>query len=668
MTEAVPNSFFCRLLPSLSRLEGRDKEIYHRKKIQPGSSMENILNLLRKVCKSICESQNIRITYNLDALPIAIDNVEDLQGAFEEGIRHFECKPTQLLSKTSGRGATDTEQMPARKIARFPKSRSVRQPIKVVVEPVSQLTPIRAAGTFYQLKQFQHTGSSIHTRNVVPLYIRKEAMDLWQSLSSFVTGRKTTLYVHGPPGTGKSSITWAWTCTNSNSREILWVGLKRTSYAHVVELSKGKLKASLQDVINLPGLIRDFPGNTMIIDGLTHRDVHNHHTTPLGSAQLWQMEKPDAGRKLVLVASEAKMFGDKELLSVNWDTKFSPSWTKLQYLAASESDEFYAATQQFLQEDLNKAPYHFESSYTAGQNLMITTKDGTRSRITLKRDYQVGENTTFYYAKDRWVEEKFYVAGMSARWFWSIKREAVRTSIRNHISGSEFVKKIINNTAAERNAKVTNSLRAAYLPLPNSPPEYCFVSKYALRCAVKVIELSFMDRLTTFSQSKANSSFDGWVFEFDFLAQIRRKIGAHLILSPINARSIAGRKKKSDEKGRQKKKSTETVTAASSSAATAASLVTQAESIAARSVHLQGSTRWLSHDDARAHSHTHSRSDHNTIGRKLKVMGICSFDTIEDIAKLKERLTDGAFLLPEKWNQAGFDAVYITRYCALVLL
>jgi hypothetical protein len=65
------------------------------------------------------------------------------------------------------------------------------------------------------------------------LYVREEVSDLFDFLNSSAC----TKLVEGPPGSGKSSATWAWACQEAKTASVLWAHMRKTGGAVVALLS-----------------------------------------------------------------------------------------------------------------------------------------------------------------------------------------------------------------------------------------------------------------------------------------------------------------------------------------------------------------------------------------------------------------------------------------------
>merc|ERR1711937_748275 len=78
---------------------------------------------------------------------------------------------------------------------------------------------------------------------------------------------------------------------------------------------------------------------------------------------------------------------------------------------------------------------------------------------------------------------------------------------------------LLENIRGGQVKKSVNCLRSVFY-LNKSGDYYSFVSQYVMRKLVARTEGKIIRAMTEFSRSIANPSFDGWVFEFNFLNSV----------------------------------------------------------------------------------------------------------------------------------------------------
>ena len=76
---------------------------------------------------------------------------------------------------------------------------------------------------------YVHTNSQIlgglvgeDGKNINPLmFVRPKVVEMWNELEKIQP--RTQLHVRGPPGTGKTTVAWAWACFTAQQNNVLWV-------------------------------------------------------------------------------------------------------------------------------------------------------------------------------------------------------------------------------------------------------------------------------------------------------------------------------------------------------------------------------------------------------------------------------------------------------------
>jgi hypothetical protein len=159
------------------------------------------------------------------------------------------------------------------------------------------------------------------------LYVRNEVSDLF----AFLNISSTISLVSGPPGTGKSSVTWAWACLQAAkgiSTSVLWAHL-RTGSTTVVVLNNGEQTAvGTIQVSTLVTVINRTDVSVIVLDGVllqTERAL-------LGAADTWVTKA--AGQRLVHVTSESVVVTGQELVATESTKHLVTSWTFEQYQRA----------------------------------------------------------------------------------------------------------------------------------------------------------------------------------------------------------------------------------------------------------------------------------------------------------------------------------------------
>eukprot|EP01125_Pyxidicula_operculata_P001299 TRINITY_DN11197_c0_g1_i1.p1 TRINITY_DN11197_c0_g1~~TRINITY_DN11197_c0_g1_i1.p1 ORF type:complete len:239 (-),score=17.03 TRINITY_DN11197_c0_g1_i1:375-1091(-) len=204
------------------------------------------------------------------------------------------------------------------------------------------------------------------------LYLREPAKEL---ISSLGTGR--FIHILGPPGSGKSCITWLWSCITSSTKSIRWIYLGSVIHKFC-DLKKSSIfgPSPYKDRKNT---IENWDGDILVLDGIT-----NIKTDIVISATSWWLSKPS--RKLVLVS--VQMYIRVEEVETEKILEFHmPSWTLDEYRAAMACPEFSESIEEKL-----------------GDGESIEGK----------------------------LMNKYVVAGGSARWMFGLSLDKVYTEIRKY--------------------------------------------------------------------------------------------------------------------------------------------------------------------------------------------------------------------------------------------
>jgi len=313
------------------------------------------------------------------------------------------------------------------------------------------------------------------------IYLRKQAVQQWHALNSC----EEVLHVEGPPGTGKSTIAWAWACYQAAFTNVVWVQCDCSGGARICLLVEGS-------AVLLPGIpadqthrIRDqmaycarvLNAHIVIVDGIT-----NAQRGLFGDAAKWANTCPS--RRAVLVTS-AQLSLQEEFTAAHRIRRFSmASWTWEQYEAACDFAEFFKGVRENL-------------GWTRGHHSEDVTPE----------------------CKRQLMEEKFHFAGFSARWMFALPIDAVNAAIRNHLRTIADYGTLASAMMGEQNAVVS----LHHLFSVDDAGHVFFVSRAVMRALAEITdnESRGVTRATKLASAYHNGAFDGWVFEFKFLLRLR---------------------------------------------------------------------------------------------------------------------------------------------------
>jgi hypothetical protein len=220
--------------------------------------------------------------------------------------------------------------------------------------------------------------------------------------------------------------------------------------------------------------------SVVVVDGVTQTPTNPNHSDIRSAARVWVLGDAD-NRLLVYCASEALRTAGEDVLAKDTGGNMIDmpiyqvcSWTLVQYKAACALDDFWQGVQQCV---------------TGGAQFPDTNAA---------------------------VEDKFILAGFSARWMFGRLPDDVMTECDKLITAVDNVDEFVSGVTGSANHNTINHLRA--MVGPDKRPY--IVSEYALRA---LVELKSLEHLTNVARTMMsdNPTFDGWVLELDFLTQLK---------------------------------------------------------------------------------------------------------------------------------------------------
>jgi hypothetical protein len=313
----------------------------------------------------------------------------------------------------------------------------------------------------------QHLKAAGWRENEQLLFVRPEAVELWQKLESF----DKALHIEGPPGTGKSTLAWAWACFKAKTQKVLWVHRDPTGSGCVTELGDGSVVSFPVKSDNLEKHIDGASAGIVVVDGITAKN-----DKLMGAAIVWGEKEKELNRKVVIVSSSQFVLGGEHYRNHQMHCYSMPSWTLKQYESACSNDAFYA---------------------------------GVKSQLGDGDDDDKMEQ----------IANKFFIAGASARWMFAFDcDELVTKEIPKYVEKLSNMNDLLSGMSGERGATAVN-----HLCMVNKKGKGFIVSEFAMRLVAEKCESSFITQATSFARKFQNPAFDGWVFELDFLLQLRLK-------------------------------------------------------------------------------------------------------------------------------------------------
>jgi hypothetical protein len=321
------------------------------------------------------------------------------------------------------------------------------------------------------------------TNNSSILFMRPEATQL---LADLQLPEDLSLIIQGPPGSGKSSIVWLWACSMAAISDILWVHLQGNGLSFCARLCGGKIYSSTFEQAVVADVIRNCNCHSIILDGLTQIRIELIGTALCSIRRLDSIGGP---RVIAVSSTQVRMAGEHAQQS-NIKYLSMDSWTLEQYQASCKNDAFY---------DQVKFKLGFKAPVEVQLELAAAADDEQMPSLS----------------KDELITTKYHYAGGCARWMFGFDVNQTCADISTHVKACTNFRALIDGTSGPSSIFEVDHLRQ--MQRGNN----FIVSKYVMRELVERCEKSFIRMLTSVSLLRGNPSFDGWVFEMDFLLQIR---------------------------------------------------------------------------------------------------------------------------------------------------
>jgi hypothetical protein len=334
------------------------------------------------------------------------------------------------------------------------KQKKRPSPIQIVERELKIIK--RASYTVNSVESFDlNFPGLVSSTEQVPLYFRASSFKLFERLLL----PKPIFMVQGPPGSGKSSMTWVW-ATQLDS--VCWIHLDE--FTAIVCTYGGekwqKYEESSKEVVNI---VESCQSHNLILDGI----VKDQHADLISFAVAKWCGK---GKKLVLVCSLQYVVKTETLQYHEVEVFQMPSWIFEEYKDAYSIEDF---------------------------------------KKSIKGDiFPEGED-------EEKLEDKFFVAGGSARWMFQFTVKDAINDIEIQISRVGMdAQLLLKGLQGERS---NTSISHLFCSLSN---ETFIISEYATRALADKCEASFLTSARN-SSLALNPSFDGWILEAEFIFRLR---------------------------------------------------------------------------------------------------------------------------------------------------
>ncbi len=374
--------------------------------------------------------------------------------------------------------------------------------------PLSDIPSKPEVGGFLDVKLLDIAGLVFRKESEL-LYCRKETLHLWEELSKWSVSSAEDLLsvvglVRGPPGTGKSTTTFAWTqaLVSSEGKSVTWFHVDSGNVVYRVDFEKKNSDVAYrtrgQKTINtLEEEIRDCTSAVLVLDGVKGNDTFKSSLSP--SVRVWAGMQ--AGKRTaVLVSSGAAQELHIED-SVNSQTRNEMfqnwSWTLEDYVCA------------FKRARLNS---NFGERVT--KKRFVESTPGNTAAVVGRTDLNDGILSD--------IDDKYFYAGGCARYFFGFSTDAVKSDITSAVNSlnKTNIAEVLNTGTSHDETR--HRLISLFRPNENGNDTKSIVSQFTVQ---KLVEHAGEKAiLFLYGMGATNPAFDGWVFEADFFFQCERAL------------------------------------------------------------------------------------------------------------------------------------------------
>ena len=311
--------------------------------------------------------------------------------------------------------------------------------------------------------------------SVPKLFLRDEAMSLLHFLDNVRPGMKYV--INGPPGSGKSTLTWAWACdfALNHGVKILWLHYQFffKNYLSSVVLLNGNTAVQYEVSNTISELLEVEEPRVFIFDGVT-QDLRSN--TILNST-LSAAEQKTA----IFVSSES--VPNHSSMEKKCKYHAMMSWSIDQYEEACSNENFFDSIKDNLKED--------------------------------------DAETVSFSNREYLIDRKFYYAGSCAHWFFSFKLNRFPEVVDEAINRVESYESFYKGDCGPATNATVHHLQSVF----SAGKKHGIVSEYAAVTLFFKVQLTQVRQFLSCPDVKKNPAFEGWVRELEFLVHLRTTAG-----------------------------------------------------------------------------------------------------------------------------------------------
>ena len=343
-----------------------------------------------------------------------------------------------------------------------------------VVELVAQ-EPCVEPNSFVTARLRTHSGLD-SSRDDLIMFVRPKVVEMWKQLENLrKPGGTQNLHVSGPPGTGKSTVAWAWACFTAKTHNVLWVHLNKSAgRITICHFFNKRMHVEQAGTNEFHDHIKDLAADFLVVDGVKRAQYDN-----IASAvSSWKLIDEENRKSAIITSAQIvnQRHENSQAYIVEWSMT---SWTYSEYKTACEDTDFYNQIAEFLPPSCND--------------------ESLEERLLAKH----------------------YLAGSSARWFLGTPFDVLPKEIDKQLSKVENKALLLSNISGEKCEGAVGHLRMVRM-LENGDEGVFFVSRYVMRKVAESCEAHFLQQAATMADLFGNPAFKGWITEFDFLLRVRQ--------------------------------------------------------------------------------------------------------------------------------------------------
>jgi len=330
-----------------------------------------------------------------------------------------------------------------------------------IVHTTNLQDPTKVDDNFIKLNHLDICGLSGNSTGI--FWIREEWKQLWNSLAT-----KKNYLISGPPGCGKSSLIWWW-CL-SQSKPVFWVHFTKSGCISICIINNSTITPYVITNSNF-----EIPSDSELIvfDGITD-------ASQLGPGVSFNLTQ-DKPAQFIAVSSLQVYVPQEELNVSQMSIIACNGWTFEEYQSTCQNQNFL----------------RFVS------NKLADSKEELNINTSILEDI---------------LQEKFFLAGHSARFMFNFTIEEARQDISKNLERINSVDQLTKGLNGNGSDDTVNHL------FSKIDFKTVLVSQYVTRELSKKNYENFIKTLTIHSKSLNNGSFDGWVFQMDFLETLRKAV------------------------------------------------------------------------------------------------------------------------------------------------